>query len=174
MEKVLFAEEQRVSQGRMLKSIVIAIMLGMVVLGYWFIRLGYSRRNGVDEIFSDSSFIVTAMVFFIVLIVVVIINSVSRLRTKIQIDGIYVSYFPFKRKWLKISASDIFSYRLRRFRAYREYGGYGIRDRRRKGKAYIISGQTGLQLQLKDGKRILIGTHRTQAIKYAMDKVMKA
>jgi len=174
MEKTFFWEEQRVSQKKMLRAIMITMISGVALFGYWFIRLGYSRKSITAEVFADPTFKVIASLFLIVLILVIVINSISRLRTKIEKDGIYVSYFPYRRKWIKISVSDIFSYQLRKFRPYREYGGYGIKDRRRKGKAYIISGQTGLQLYLKNGEKILIGTQKVQAIIYAMDKVMKA
>jgi len=35
-----------------------------------------------------------------------------------------------------------------------------------------MSGNIGLQLYFKDGKRLLIGTKRPDAIKRAMDKLM--
>ncbi|RIJ45953.1 hypothetical protein D1614_20755 [Maribellus luteus] len=173
MEKPLFLEEQQVGQRRMLKTILITTLFGTGILGFWFIRLGYSRKRVTGEVFSDPAFMVVVLLFLAILTMVIVINSVSRLQTKIDKDGIYVRYFPYKKRWEKISVSGIHSYRLRKYRPYREYGGYGIKDRRRKGKAYIISGRTGLQLHLKNGKKILIGTQKKQAIIYAMDKVMK-
>lgn len=174
MEKVLFTEEQRVNQKKMLKAILITLISGMALFGYWFIRLGYNRESITSEAFADPVFKVTASLFLVVLTTVIILNSISRLRTKIERDGIYISYFPYRRKWIKISVSGISSYKLRKYSPYWEYRGYGIKDNRRKGKAYIISGQTGLQLYLKNGEKILIGTQKLQAIIYAMDKVMKA
>jgi hypothetical protein len=40
-----------------------------------------------------------------------------------------------------------------------DYGGWGIKYNRH-GKAYNVSGNKGLQLYLKNGKRILIGTQK--------------
>lgn len=173
MEKVLFREEQRCDRARMLKALAITIFIGAPMMGYWFIRLFYHGNGITDELFLDSGFIVTSILFLIVLSIVVIVNSVSHLRTKINTDSICVSYYPFKRKWIKIKVSEILSYKIRKYRPYREYSGYGVKDSLRKGKAYIISGNKGLQLFLTDGKKILIGTHKIQAIRYAMDKVMK-
>jgi len=62
---------------------------------------------------------------------------------------------------------------MRTFRAKREYGGYGIKWRRRSGRALIISGNTGLQLYFKNGKKLLIGTQQKQGIEYAMKKFMQ-
>ena len=36
-----------------------------------------------------------------------------------------------------------------------------------------IKGKTGVQLYLKDGSKLLIGTQRAEAIRRAMDKIMK-
>lgn len=157
----------------MLKAVAITIFFGILVLGYWFVRFSYNGKNNTDKIFTDPAFIITVVLFFCVLAIVIIVNSISRLVTKVENDCIYIHYYPFKKVWEKIDASDIFSYRLKTYRAYREYGGYGVRDSRRRGKAYIISGETGLQLYLKNGTQILIGTQKKQAIKYAIDKVMK-
>ena len=38
------------------------------------------------------------------------------------------------------------------------------------GKAYNVTGNIGLKLFLKNGKIILLGTQRAQAISYAMEK----
>jgi hypothetical protein len=45
----------------------------------------------------------------------------------------------------------------------REYGGYGIRSGPR-GPAYIASGNSGVQLQLKDGSKLLIGSQRPEEL----------
>lgn len=172
MEKVLFREEQRCGRARMLKALGITVIISAPMFGYWFVRLFYTG-NGFTEFLLEPGFIVTSILFLIVLSIVVIVNSVSHLRTKINTDSICVSYYPFKRKWIKIKVSEILSYKIRKYRPYREYSGYGVKDSLRKGKAYIISGNKGLQLFLTDGKKILIGTHKIQAIRYAMDKVMK-
>ncbi len=173
MGKLLYREEQRCGRTRMLKALGITVIIGVVLQGYWFVRLFYSGKIVTSAFFLDSGFIVITTLFFIALTIVVILNSISRLRTKIKKDFIYVNYYPYKRKWEKIGVSGILSYKIRKYSPYREYSGYGVRDSQRKGKAYIISGNTGLQLYLKDGERILIGTQKIQAIRHAMDKVMK-
>lgn len=173
MEKVLFTEVQRCGRKRMLKAVGITVIIGVVLLGYWFVRLGINGKIITGVVLLNSGFIVLTVLLLFFLTTVVILNSISRLRTKIKRDFIYVSYYPYERKWKKIGVSEILSYKIRKYRPYREYSGYGVRDSRRKGKAYIISGNTGLQLCLKGGERILIGTQKIQAIRYAIDKVMK-
>lgn len=172
MEKILFREEQRCGRTRMLKAVGITVVFGLALLGYWFIRLGYNGKILSRAFFIDSGFLVVIILFLIVLTLVVVLNSISHLRTIIKKDFISVSYYPFKRKWEKIGVSEIFSYKIRKYSPYREYAGYGVKDHRKRGHAYIISGNTGLQLYLKDGRKVLIGTQKTQAIAYAMRKLM--
>ena len=172
MEKILFREEQRCGRARMLKAVGITVVSGMLLLGYWFIRLGYNGKIFSRAFFIDSGFLVAIVLFLIVLTLVVVLNSISLLRTRIKKDFIYVSYYPFKRKWEKIEVSEILFYKIRKYSPYREYSGYGVKDHRKRGQAYIISGNTGLQLYLKDGRKVLIGTQKTQAVAYAMRKLM--
>ncbi len=122
---------------------------------------------------SDASrLILYGVVAVLFLTAVIIVMLFIRLKTKITYEGIYYAYLPFVRKWKKIAKDDIAGYELRKFKAVLEYGGYGMRTRRKAGKAYTISGNIGLQLYFKDGKKLLIGTQKKQAIKYAMVKII--
>ena len=53
-----------------------------------------------------------------------------------------------------------------------EYGGWGVRMRRG-GMAYNVSGDRGVQLELMDGKRILIGSQRAGELADAIRERMK-
>lgn len=108
-------------------------------------------------------------VLFIVVVLIVLV--LSRLKTKITYDGIFITFPPLKRKSYKIKVQEIERFEIRKYRAKREYGGYGFRSRRTSGQAYTISGNIGLQLYLKDGKKLLIGTQKKQAIEHAMGKL---
>jgi hypothetical protein len=53
-----------------------------------------------------------------------------------------------------------------------EYGGWGIKyGLVGAGKAYSVSGMQGLQLYLKDGSRLLIGTQKSQEIQEIINKL---
>jgi hypothetical protein len=54
----------------------------------------------------------------------------------------------------------------------RDYGGWGIR-RGAKGKAYNVSGNHGVRLELSDGKRILIGSQRPEELSEAVAAALK-
>jgi len=88
-----------------------------------------------------------------------------RLETRIQEDGIAVRFFPFHLKFRHFKWEALNRAYLRKYDAFREYGGWGIRySFGNSGKAYNMSGGDGLQLELKDGKKLLIGTQEPASV----------
>jgi len=71
----------------------------------------------------------------------------GRLVIRVRDDGIYICFFPFHRTC----------------RPIREYGGWGIRYGRT-GKAYSVSGDRGVQIELSNGSRLFIGSQRAEEL----------
>jgi len=118
----------------------------------------------------------TGTIIFDIVITLVIIASTSfifliKLKTVIDSEGIHVYFKPFIRHKL-IKPDDIAKWEVRKYSPIKEYGGWGYRFGTKKGIAYNTMGNMGLQLRLKKGKDILIGTQRPDAIKRAMEKLM--
>lgn len=111
------------------------------------------------------SFLILALVFFFFIR--------TRLKTKITGNGIEVAFPPIMNKWKKYSPEEIAKFEIRKYKAFLEFGGHGLKQRRGKGLSYTTSGDVGMQLYLKNGKKILIGTQQKQGIEYAMEKMMK-
>jgi hypothetical protein len=84
---------------------------------------------------------------------------VFRLETNITEVAISVRFFPLHLKFRKYLWLDIEAAEVRKYKPLLEYGGYGIRGFG-KNRALNISGNTGLQLVLKDGRKLLIGTQK--------------
>jgi len=99
--------------------------------------------------------------------------SSTKLVTEVREDGIYFKLYPLQHSFKKILFEEIKTYKKRRYHPIREYGGWGLRFGRR-GRAYNISGKKGIQFELVNGKRILIGTQRPdeffQAVKTKEEK----
>ncbi|GEM_PF-126808 len=165
MEKLLFKEEQRFTQWWMWLLLIFALLAIIVPV------VNAISKDMADNDSLNSRLILYGVVAVIFLLAVIIVTLFIRLKTKITYDGICFAYFPFRRKWEKISKKDIKRYEVRKYRANREFGGYGMKNKRKSGRAFTISGNTGLQLYFKDGKKLLIGTQKKQAIKHAMDKL---
>lgn len=100
---------------------------------------------------------------------------VSRLETEVRTDGLYVRYFPFHRRFRKFGAEELSECFARKYRPILEYGGWGIRCAWtwKGGRAYNISGNEGVQLVFKNGKRLLIGSKEATELEAAIRSVIK-
>ena len=173
MEKVLFSEEQRYTQW-WLKLIMLATILSVLIpfaIGI-YTQVVLDKPFG-DEPMSNAGLIVTGAFSVFVIVFISVKLFKSKLKTKVTNEALFVAYPPFFKKWQQIMPSDIDHFEIRTYRAKREYGGHGMRRRRKYGAAYTIWGNIGLQLYLKNGKRLLIGTQKKQAFEYAMRKLME-
>ena len=88
-----------------------------------------------------------------------------KLITEIKGDSIHIKFSLFTTQIIPFS--EIIKYEIRQYRPIIEYGGWGIRFNR-SGKAYTVSGNIGIQIQLSVGKGILIGTQQPNEFLQAM------
>jgi hypothetical protein len=95
-----------------------------------------------------------------------------KLKTRIDEIGIHYKFIPFHFSTKTIVWNDIEKCYTRKYDAISEYGGWGIKSRvlmsKNKGLAYNVKGNMGLQIELKSGKKILIGTQ----MKYQLERVL--
>jgi hypothetical protein len=172
MGKILFKEEQRMHHPRLIVVVPILFFVIVINLISWWIRLSYSRKAFSFSEVSSIEFLIMGIIIFSVLGLLLAYTHSCSLKTKINNKGIWLSYAPFYKKWKKIDIAKIKSYHVRKYNPLREYLGHGKRDIKTSGKAYSIAGNIGLQLYFRNGKKLLIGTQKKQAIKYAMEKLM--
>lgn len=115
---------------------------------------------------------VTSIVFSLCLIVFFnIIIIIMKLDTKIDDSRITYCYKPFHIKPRVIYWEDVFEFYLREYKAIMEYGGHGLQRKRKYGKSFTVSGNKGLQLILKDGKKILIGTQKPKELQLIIERL---
>lgn len=85
-----------------------------------------------------------------------------KLEIKYDNLGIQFRYFPFILKKKTIEWSEIESIEIGNYSPIREFGGWGIRyGFGIKGRAFTISGNKGIRIIKKNGKRLLFGTHKS-------------
>lgn len=90
-----------------------------------------------------------------------------KLTTHIDPVGVYVKFSLFQRRFHRYCWEEIERPYVRAYKPLAEYGGWGIRYGFN-GKAYNVSGNQGLQLELKDGKKVLIGTSKPAEVEKAL------
>ena len=96
----------------------------------------------------------------------------AKLTTEVRSDGLYVRYFPFHLSFRKTPLDDLAKYEVRTYSALRDYGGWGIRHGW-KGKAYNVRGNRGVQLELRKGGRVLIGSQKPEELAEAIDLALR-
>jgi hypothetical protein len=173
MTNYLYKEEQRFPTPWIF--LVIFPTLASVI---FLLKFNEWNREEVIEVSEKNDIlglIIMGVIFFVMMVGLTILFYKMRLVTQIKSDGIYFKYLPFINKERFISKEEIKNYEVRKYNPNREFGGHGVKKQRRirnSGKSYTVSGRFGLQLYLSNGDKILIGTHRREALKHAMDKMM--
>lgn len=100
----------------------------------------------------------------VVALIIPLFLFILNLETEISQEGISVRFFPFHLKKKFFAWDEIAKAEVREYSPLLEYGGWGIR-RGKSGVAYNVKGNIGLQLVLKNGKKILIGTQKAEELK---------
>jgi hypothetical protein len=112
---------------------------------------------------------------YAILAFVIVPLMMIKLTTRITDTAIYVRLsppplhlmHPNRFAWTSVKRAYI-----REYREFKEYGGFGIRYAEPSvGDAISMHGSTGLQLELTDGKKVLISTQKPEALKAALAKL---
>jgi hypothetical protein len=128
-----------------------AVLLGCNAL---LLLTGTAEKEGLTTTLLTGTFII---------IVVSLLLYSTKLITQIRADGIYVRYPPLQPAFTVCTWDTIAQVYIRKYNPLLEYGGWGIRYSPQ-GKAYNVSGNTGLQILFKDGTKLLIGTADAESL----------
>lgn len=152
----VFIEKQRFNQ---LWLILLIIISAIVPIG---IIMGTYLKDPTS--FSASEL---ALVLGVIIIASGLI-FVFKLNTRIDEKGIYYKFFPFHIKYKTIEWNEVDNAYIRTYDAISEYGGWGLKGgalwNKSKGTAINVSGDIGIQLELKNGKKLLIGTQKKEQV----------
>ena len=182
-EEPIFYERQRIF--RWLKILIIIFANAAFIYGC-IIQLVMGKAWGDDPMSNTMLIIVTALVLLLTVTIFFI-----HIDTIINEEGIYIRIFPFFFRSKFFSWDIISKAYIRKYNPILEYGGWGMRKKfrvhfhlfRRKGihirgirnsnVAYTMSGNIGLQLELTDGKLVLIGTRMPDEMEGVLRKLGK-
>ncbi len=132
------------------------IAFAVLLLGF----LSYRFLEG-----GNLSLLVENIGFWIMLLIFIALFSI-RLKTTYDAEGIHIHFIPFVfnrvYKWEEMDEAYLRKYSLM------DYGGWGYRFGS-DGLAITTSGNKGLQLKFKTGKKVLIGTQDTDAVQRVLD-----
>jgi hypothetical protein len=166
---ILFHEEQRFRQPWLIAVIGLICIVEMGTFGYGMFRQLILKQQWGDHPLPDTALLLIGVSMVAFCIGLIALFLLTRLITEVHNDGLYVRFVPFHPRFLRFSWEFIERWEAVQYNPLLDYGGWGIRYGL-KGRAYNVSGNKGVQLQLKDGKRILIGSQRAEALAQAMNK----
>ena len=164
---VIFREVQRFALWLRLALLVFTFF--MFGLCGFVLRYILSQQGAIDVL--PFAFFIVFMVF--VPAAVAILFLTLKLETEVRSDGLYVRFFPFHIRYKEFTAEDLTECCARTYRPILEYGGWGIKFGK-KGKAYNVKGNKGVQLTLKNQKRLLIGSQKPDELARAIGSFMKS
>ena len=171
MNKVLFKEEQQFRQWWWIVLILGATIPAMVICIYALYQQ-IVRGIQVGDSPAPNGVLIVILVFLFVML-----WGYFSLKLEVWIDqeGIHYRFFPLIFKNKLISTVEIQRFEIRKYKPILEYGGWGVRRGfgRKWQRAYNVSGNIGLQLYLTNGKKVLFGTQKPQAILHAMNEIIK-
>lgn len=149
----LFRERQRFHHGGVGRLILVASVVALVAVAVIPASRGAaSELPGLFGLAIGGS--VVALLFC------------CELRVVVRPDALHVRFFPLTRQH-RYSWDEIESAQARTYRPIAEFGGWGVRFGRR-GKAYNVYGNRGVQLELTGGRRLLIGSQRADELAAAI------
>jgi len=156
--KPLYHEEQQFSPA--IKSVMIFFDFAVVLFLVFVLR---SQPLGSPTVIAlIISTVISGMATALILCMKLIVDVTQ--------EGISIRFTPFMNR--KIAFSEIKNFEATTYRPIAEYGGWGIRMGL-KGMAYNASGNRGVQLELLNNKRVLIGSQNADALAAAIRGGMK-
>ena len=145
------------------------IYIGLIAMLLYFLYTWYIVQEAVDKVGANDT---TGQLIVIVCIVpVLVLFYVFELRTEIDEIGVQYQFLPFHFSKQTVRWGDMEKCYVRTYSPIREYGGWGFRTSfGKKGKAFNVKGDKGIQIVLKTGKKILIGTQKEVDAQKVIDR----
>jgi len=135
--------------------LVLGLLFGWAIIQQIILGIPWGNNPA-----SDTGLILFSLIPF----GIVALFLMAKLETRIDRRGVSYRFFPVHRKWREIEWEMISRAYVRQYKPISEFGGYGIRFGIKGIRAYNVSGNRGLQLELKDGKKLLIGTRKPEEL----------
>lgn len=146
--------------------------LWSILLTLWIAVIGafafvMNRQIAQD---NDSAVKVSLVIAFILLTSLIVLFARAKLST--QIDKMYISYkfYPLHKSFRRIAWKSVAKCELVTYQAKSQYGGWGIRTGKN-GKVFSVAGNRGMQIVLRTGERILIGTTNSKELSMAINNL---
>jgi len=169
---VIFREVQRFRQAWVWALLISIATIELATFGYGIIQQIILGKPFGNNPTSDAVLIIIAIPAILIGVGLLLLFGIIKLETDVRQDGLYVRFFPLHLSYKRIPLEDVERMEACTYRPILEYGGWGIRFRRG-GKAYNISGNRGVRLDFSNGRRLLIGSQKSEELAAAIESIWK-
>lgn len=163
----IFKEEQRFTQTWLVVVMLMSTLVPLSIIIHEFTK--EKSTMTVNELFLVMTIMLVAVVpiFFF------------KLYTRIDEKGVHYRFFPIHFNYKSVYWNELEKCFVRKYDPISEYGGWGFKGgalwKKSNGKAINVSGEIGIQLYFKNGKKLLIGTQKeadaNSVLKTYLDKI---
>lgn len=173
MSTILFREEQPVRQTYIPLLMIPAWLLSTGLFGWGFYEQLVLGKPWGDNPMSDTGLLITGIAVIAGLGTLITVLFTGNLITEVRDDGFYYSFSPFINRLKHIPIDQIGMAEVKKYSPLLSYGGWGIRrSPLRRTTVYNISGNKGVFITLKTGRRYMFGTARMEEMQRAISKMM--
>ena len=157
----IFKEEQRFTQTWLIVLLGISVVVPIILITKEYLEENSSMTTNEFILTLGGIIVSLSLIFFF------------KLTTRIDETGIHYQFFPFHFSLRLIKWSEIEKAYVRTYDPIGDYGGWGLKGgslwNKKKGNAINVSGDVGIQLELKTGKKLLIGTQKENEAKQVLN-----
>ncbi|MEO9570316.1 MAG: hypothetical protein ABJH82_02775 [Polaribacter sp.] len=157
----IFKEEQRFTQTWLIVVLAFSVIVPITVITKEYLEKDSNMSTNKFIITLAGVLISISLIFFF------------KLTTRIDEKGIHYQFFPFHFSIKLIPWHEISKAGIRTYFPISEFGGWGLKGgfffNKGRGKAINVSGDIGIQLVLKNGEKLLIGTQKKEEAKQVLE-----
>lgn len=132
------------------------------------LAFAFAWRFALGRTLGDGSLPDWALVLFFAFGAVAVPLVVARMRLVVEVDGssLRVRFWPFPTREIRLA--EIAEAKAETYRPIREFGGWGVRFAWGGKRAYSMRGNRGVRLRLRDGRVVMLGSQRPEALETAL------
>ena len=159
MDQTYFEEEQRFRQPLLLAMVLVCFLVSILTLYLWF---SHGKLAG-----EQLSTIIIVLVGFGIPVLTWWARLLTVVEGEYQGGRLRVRFRPFMVR-RDIPVAQIVRFEATEYHPLLEYGGWGVKWRPGKGRAYNASGNRGVKLALSNGEELLVGSQRAEELEAAI------
>ena len=167
-----YSEIQRFRQPRLWSLLITVWILVIGTFGFVVDRQLVQDISNGNSSMNDSGLKVSLILAIVLVTALIVLFAKAKLITQIDKKFITYKFFPLHKSYRKIAWRSVSKCEVVTYQPVSQYGGWGIRAGKN-GKVFSVSGNRGLQIVLRTGERLLIGTTKANELSMAINKLKK-